>query len=66
MLRNARMSDNQYVRNVIEHYLTLFAKFTGPSSTFEKARCTGVRCVRHHNISVHKLLCYMCQDHAIL
>ena len=21
MLRNARMSDNQYVRNVIEHYL---------------------------------------------
>lgn len=29
------MSDNQYVRNVSEHYLTLFAKFIAPSSTFE-------------------------------
>ena len=62
---HARMGDKKHVRNVIEHYLTLLAEFTAPSSTFEKARCTWVHCVCHHNISVHKLLCYTSCHHVI-
>ncbi len=60
------MRDKQHARNVIEHYLTLFAKFAAPSSTFEKARYTWVHWVCHHNISVPKLLSCTSCDHVIL
>ena len=46
-------------QTVCAQCLTLFAKFTAPSGTVQKTKCTWVRRVSpHHNISLHKFVCY--------